>query len=483
MTDEDPPAVIYPLVADRGNERVLTEWLDDTAVYKLADTDRSLTESEFDLCIVDADGLRAHKTRLVAAKEAESPELLPVLLLLSERHSDVIDLDAGTIADNVFPTTVDEILRMPIRQAELHWRINALLRLREQSIKLSDRAATLKRFRQAVDASGHAIFITDSDGTIEYANDAFEEITGYSPTEAIENKPRILKSGEMSSEYYSELWSTITAGEIWDEQVINRRKDGVLYTAHQTIAPITDDQDDIQAYVAIQTDITDLKNRTRQLKVIDTILRHNLRNNLTSIRGAAELITEEASGDIPTWATNIITDADELLTTGTKSRSITKILSEDPTPMSVDLEPVVSSAIETVSAAHPTAQFEIDLSEPLEATTTNAIEAAIEELLTNASIHNDQDDPEIAVRGWTDDETVNISVRDNGPGISEMNAEVLESGTSLDDLRHGSGLGLWLVYWIITRSGGNISVETVEPRGTRVTISLQNHSTENSSER
>lgn len=481
-SDEDSPAVIYPLVADRGNERVLTEWLERSAQYTIADTDRSLEHAAFDLCIVDADGLRAHRTRLADVKAAYAPELLPVLLLLSDDPSAVIDLDEGAIADSVFAITVDEILSMPIRQAELTWRIKALLRLRDQSIELSNRAAALNRFRKAVDASGHPIFITDPDGTIEYVNTAFEDTTGYSAAVAIGNTPSLLKSAEMSSEFYAELWSTITAGEIWEAEITNRRSDGVTYTARQTIAPITDPDGEIRAYVAIQTDITDLKNRTRQLKVIDTILRHNLRNNLTTIRGNAELIAEESSGTIAEWADDIVSDADDLLSTGQKSRLITETLSEDPELTDLNVSSVVSWAIDAVSATHPNAQFETDLADDLETTVTIEFQEAIEELLTNAVLHTDEDTAEISVRGWADAESVKISVRDNGPGISAMNAEVLESGSAPDDLHHGSGLGLWLVYWIVTRSGGDIDVETGGPEGTCITLSLPNNPLEDSAE-
>ena len=128
------------------------------------------------------------------------------------------------------------------------------------------RKRQLRRYKQAVDAAGHAIYMTDADGEITYANQAFEDITGYAPSDAIGQNPRLLQSGEMPDSYYAELWKTVTNGEIWEEEVLNKRKNGELYHAEQTIAPVTDEDDNIEAYVAIQTDISDRKERLTEIK-------------------------------------------------------------------------------------------------------------------------------------------------------------------------------------------------------------------------
>lgn len=470
--EAESPVAIYPLVSDSGNRRVLIDWLADKEEYTVIDPDSPLEQAEFDLCIVDDKALERHSDTLRDRKNASYPVLLPVLLLLPERREEMIAADQGQISDSVFATTVDEIMSLPIRQVELEWRLQALLRLRRQSIELTSKTDALRQFREAVEASGHAIFITDPEGTIHYANPAFEDVTGYSPSEAIGETPNILNSGEMSTAYFTELWATIKAGEVWDERVINRRKNGSFYTAQQTIAPITDDDGEIKAFVAVQTDVTDLENRTRQLGVIDTILRHNLRNYLTSIRGTAELITTQTSGDTAEAAEEIVRDADGLLSTGEKSRAITEVLSKPPTVTAVEIETVVRSAVEAVSRDHQDVQITVEVTGQPVATATGKLELAIEEILTNAIIHNDREKPEVTVRGRNDGANVAISVIDNGPGLTEMDQDVLETGAALDDLHHGSGLGLWLVYWIVTRSGGSITVSDRTPRGAIVTMTL-----------
>ncbi|WP_374057582.1 PAS domain-containing sensor histidine kinase [Halorhabdus salina] len=126
-----------------------------------------------------------------------------------------------------------------------------------------ERERERRRFENAVEHAGHAIFITDTDGTIEYVNPAFEAVTGFDEQEALGENPRILKSGELSEKYYERLWETITAGEVWQEQIINHRKSGERYVADQTIAPFERDGE-ITGYVAIQNDITDRKRRENE---------------------------------------------------------------------------------------------------------------------------------------------------------------------------------------------------------------------------
>lgn len=136
-----------------------------------------------------------------------------------------------------------------------------------------DREEKLRRFQKAVDEGGYAIYITDIDGHIEYVNPAFKKITGYEESEVIGANPRILKSGNMDNKYYHRLWTTIRSGKVWDEEIINRKRDGTLYHAHQTIAPITNEKEVIEGYVAIQIDITNIKQIEASLRENETLLK------------------------------------------------------------------------------------------------------------------------------------------------------------------------------------------------------------------
>ena len=128
------------------------------------------------------------------------------------------------------------------------------------------REQELARFKRAVEAAGHSIYMTDRSGRITYVNPAFEELTGYRQEEIIGETPSVLDSGKHTDEYFERLWQTITAGERWDEEITNQQKNGALYTAHQTISPVAETEGEIDRFVAIQTDITERKQRERKLQ-------------------------------------------------------------------------------------------------------------------------------------------------------------------------------------------------------------------------
>ncbi|RKD89050.1 bacterio-opsin activator domain-containing protein [Halopiger aswanensis] len=132
--------------------------------------------------------------------------------------------------------------------------------------ELSSANEQLRRFRKAVEHAGHAIFLTDADGTIEYANPATEDVTGYAPAEAVGETPRLWKSGEHDEAFYAELWETITDGDVWDGEIVNRRKNGDLCWVDMTIAPITDETGAVDGFVAVDTDVTERKERELQIR-------------------------------------------------------------------------------------------------------------------------------------------------------------------------------------------------------------------------
>lgn len=111
----------------------------------------------------------------------------------------------------------------------------------------------------AVEQTVEAVVITDPDGSILYVNSAFERVTGYAAAEVTGRNPRLLHSGQQSAAFYTAMWATLTAGRPWVGELINRRKDGTLYRDEATITPILDEQGRIATYVAVQRDVTRLR--------------------------------------------------------------------------------------------------------------------------------------------------------------------------------------------------------------------------------
>jgi PAS domain S-box-containing protein len=115
----------------------------------------------------------------------------------------------------------------------------------------------LQRLSSAVEQTADSVLITDRRGTIEYVNPAFEATTGYSSAEAVGRNPNLLKSGFQSPEYYRSLWATILRGEPFRGTTVNRRKNGELYHAEQTITAMTDRDGNITHFVSVLKDMTE----------------------------------------------------------------------------------------------------------------------------------------------------------------------------------------------------------------------------------
>lgn len=587
------PAAILPLLSGAGDQRLLFEWVENHDDYTLVDPDEPIETAEFDCCILDGKALEAHGDELRRRKQEAEPVLLPCLLLLPEADMSVLDIDRGEIADGVVFDTVDEVVSMPIKKIELEWRTEALLRLRSQSLTLQRKQEQLRQFKRATEAAGHAVYITDADGTIEYVNPAFEEMTGYEATEAIGETPQLLDAGEMDNTHFDHLWETISRGGVWEEEILNERKDGDLYHAYQTIAPVTDSTGSPENFVAIQSDITqrveaeqrlemfrdiveriddpimlqdldgkfrlvneglttfagyskeelmgetehlfmddeaatriearkrqvlkqeravqysispdfpttesakfstvrypyygpngdlagtiaicrnvtDLESREDQLKVMDRVLRHNLRNDMTTIGMFAQKLADSLSGDLLSDAERIQKTSREVNQMVEKQRKITKFLTNDPVLQNIDLTRLVDTVVNQLSEEYPEA--DISCSTPPECTVraTVSLEEAVIELVENAIVHSDRDQPTITVDLESSDGTT-LAVADDGPGIPEMDRQVLAHGTGLEQLYHGSGIGLWLVHLVVTHASGTVSIEDIDPEGTLVTIYL-----------
>ncbi len=125
------------------------------------------------------------------------------------------------------------------------------------------------KLRQAASVFEHAsegIMIADGDGRILDVNAAFTEITGYSRDEALGKNPNILSSGRHDREFYTRLWRSIHENGFWRGEIWNRRKDGALYPELLTITAMRDDDGRVYQYVALFSDITDLKDQQHQLE-------------------------------------------------------------------------------------------------------------------------------------------------------------------------------------------------------------------------
>lgn len=137
----------------------------------------------------------------------------------------------------------------------------------------------LRRLSRAVEATHDGVVITDASGHIQFVNLAFREMTGYSQAEVLGQNPRFLKSGRQSDELYTGMWRAITAGQVWQGEMTNRRKDGTLYEVQMTISPMRNAAGEIEQFVAVQRDVTERKEAEQALEEQRAFLRQVIDTN------------------------------------------------------------------------------------------------------------------------------------------------------------------------------------------------------------
>jgi signal transduction histidine kinase len=228
---------------------------------------------------------------------------------------------------------------------------------------------------------------------------------------------------------------------------------------------------------------TELKEREQRLQVFNRVLRHNLRNDVTVIVNYAEFVAEQTDDpEVREAAEKIATRGWDLVELGEKAGSIENAMEgENPRPAPMDVTAVVTDVAASIRQEYPDADVSVEAEDERLAKAIPALGVAVENVCENAIEHNDSPDPEVTVsvesvedgRGVEDGrEWVRIAVADDGPGIPDHERTVLTEGEETA-LEHGSGLGLWLIHWIVERSGGRLSFTENEPRGSVVRMDLE----------
>ncbi|MEF8783891.1 MAG: ATP-binding protein [Haloarculaceae archaeon] len=205
------------------------------------------------------------------------------------------------------------------------------------------------------------------------------------------------------------------------------------------------------------------------LSFVNSIVRHDLRNDLQVIDASAELMR---TGD---GATETVVDRAETIRESAANarerledtEAIAKTLNQDAPLEAVDLVAVVSEVATHVEDLYGV-PVETDLPETAHATGNQGLRSVVDNLLENAVEHNDSDDPHVVVAVERDDETVRLVVSDNGPGLPES-AKAALSGSDVD----GTVGGLRIVRQLVSEYGGDISVSDNEPRGTTIAVYLR----------
>jgi PAS domain S-box-containing protein len=139
-------------------------------------------------------------------------------------------------------------------------------RLQEEMEERRRSEDTLRLWSQVIEQTPASVVITDTTGAIEYVNPAFTQLTGYSAEEARGKNPRILKSGLMPAETYTDMWRELLAGREWRGELQNRAQNGELFWELAVISPLRDAGGKTTHYVAVKKNITVRKAMEAELR-------------------------------------------------------------------------------------------------------------------------------------------------------------------------------------------------------------------------
>jgi PAS domain S-box-containing protein len=333
-------------------------------------------------------------------------------------------------------------------------------------------------YRAVIDASFATVFRVDLEGQFTFVSPSAEEFIGYSSAE-LEGEPMtVTHPDEATTE---RAWREI-------EPVVNGEPNSVegfpletkagrtVYTDIRAV-PIydgsvpEDDRSpaDITAVQLMVRDATDRRQREGLISVINRVLRHNIRNKMTVIDGYAELLESKLEGDDAENAARITDAADRLLDLTESAQQIEEARDPDPDLEPVDLSPVLDQTVSELRTQFPEASVTLDAPDSVVAESHGRVETALWEIVENAAKHGG-DPPSVEVDVTVTELQVVVPVSDDGPGLPEIEQEVLESGTETP-LVHGQGLGLWLAYWIVTSVDGELDT-AASSEGTTVAVRL-----------
>lgn len=350
-----------------------------------------------------------------------------------------------------------------------------------------DAQQTLVRLSQAVEHSPVALLITDPRGLIEYANPRFSVLSGYLPSEVPGKNLRFVQSGLTRRAVYHELGAAIRNRRDWQGEIVNRRKNGELYTVLVSISPVLDPSGEISHFISINEDITvrkaaqELLARAGKMETIGTLaagVAHDFNNLLTSVLGFSEMLLRKLEpGDrnrvyaekIEISGRRAAQLVSSLLAVGRQQRLTTavvnlgELLHED--------EPLLASLVKpplrfVCDLGEQSLQVEVDPGQ-LGQVVVNLVSNARDALVTAGTPGT------ITLTVGAHGQEAWFCVADDGPGIpAELQERVFDPFFTTKAIGKGTGLGLSIVQGIVQQHGGRIELSSSPGQGALFTVYL-----------
>jgi PAS domain S-box-containing protein len=353
-------------------------------------------------------------------------------------------------------------------------------------VRTAELARAHERLRAILDTAGEGVVFTDLHGTIEYINPAMERLTGYQATETIGRNPRIWKSNQTPPATHRQMWSALTSGEIWQGELINRRKDGTLYDAALTTAPLTNPEGHIVGFVGVQRDISRQKELDRLKDQFVSNVSHELRTPLANILLHVGLLEHGKPDKLGSYLQTLRREAErlrklieDLLDLSRLDRNVVPIQLA-PVDLHHLLEQLVTDRAALAEQHGLTLTYTPAPDLPLVLADTSKLIQVASNLLTNALNYTPAGGSvsvAVDVREHEGKQLAAFTVRDTGPGISRQDmAHLFErfyrGASGRQASAPGTGLGLAISQEIARRLNGRITVASEVGQGAAFTVWL-----------
>lgn len=207
------------------------------------------------------------------------------------------------------------------------------------------------------------------------------------------------------------------------------------------------------------------------LSVLNRVLRHDIRNDVNVIEGYVDLIATES--DVDCEHVEVVREhTSRIVELADYARKTERLAAEGESGVrTIDVVDRLGTTCRKVRTSYPSAQVVTDLPDRAEARAHELVDSAFENLVENAVEHHHGPEPFVRVAVERREREVVVTIADDGPGIPDDEVAVLESGSE-SSLEHSDGMGLWLVNWIVTYSGGDVEFAENEPTGSDITLRL-----------
>ncbi|OLZ42063.1 diguanylate cyclase [Natrinema saccharevitans] len=327
-----------------------------------------------------------------------------------------------------------------------------------------DRERELRIKTRAMDEARIGISIADArrpDEPLVYVNEGFERVTGYDAADALGRNCRFLQGEATDPETVATLRERIHTTEPASVEILNYRADGTPFWNQVRVSPVENDDGDVTHYVGFQTDITERKRTEQLVRLLNRVLRHNLRNDMNVLFGLGDRIGDGETDDAAALGDQISDTAAALIELSEQARDLERYTRRERDPQRLPPEPLLADVAAAYRERFLSATIDVTVDTDRRFCAGPELERAVAELVENALKHNPAPEPWVGLSVDDDGDRIVLTVDDDGPGIAEMETAVIATGQE-EALEHGSGLGLWLVNWIVTRYGGSFQIRSTD---------------------